>query len=248
MKLLNLQPSNLKPGTHSMLLALDTATRLASIALYDGQRLLSEATWHSAQQHTVELMPRVVEMLQQAELTPRALSAVAVALGPGSFTGLRVALSVAKGLAVAHDLVLLGVPTLDIVAYPHRWQPLPVCALVQAGRGRVCWALYGWREGVWQPDGEYRLSLVDEVVATVAATGKETLFAGEIEPTTAAALRDGLGERARLASPALTLRRAGYLAEMAWARYQRGERDDPATLSPIYLHEPAIKASRQGDK
>jgi len=248
MKLLNLQPSNLKPGTHSMLLALDTATRLASIALYDGQRLLSEATWHSAQQHTVELMPRVVEMLQQAELTPRALSAVAVALGPGSFTGLRVALSVAKGLAVAHDLVLLGVPTLDIVAYPHRWQPLPVCALVQAGRGRVCWGLYAWREGVWQPDGEYRLSLVDAVVATVAATGQETLFAGEIEPTTAAALREGLGERARLASPALTLRRAGYLAEMAWTRYQRGERDDPATLSPIYLHEPAIKASRQGDK
>jgi len=225
-----------------MLLALDTATSLASIGLYDGERLLSEATWHSARQHTVELMPRVVEMLEQARVSPRELRAVAVALGPGSFTGLRVALSVAKGLAVAHDLALLGVPTLDVVAYPHRWRSLPVCALVQAGRGRVCWALYDWQEGMWQPVGEYRLSTVDEVVGAVAATGQEMLFAGEIEPATAAALREGLGEKALLASPALTLRRAGYLAEMAWERYRRGERDDPASLSPIYLHEPAVKS------
>ena len=154
-----------------MLLALDTATRLASIALYDGQQLLSEATWHSAQRHTVELMPRVVQMLEQAELTPQSLSAVAVTLGPGSFTGLRVALSVAKGLAVAHDLALLGVPTLDVVAYPHRWQPLPVCALVQAGRRRVCWALYGWEERLWQPNGEYILSTVAEVVASPVILG-----------------------------------------------------------------------------
>ncbi|MBC8448931.1 MAG: tRNA (adenosine(37)-N6)-threonylcarbamoyltransferase complex dimerization subunit type 1 TsaB [Chloroflexi bacterium] len=223
-----------------MLLALDTATRLASVALYDGQRLLSEATWHSAQQHTVELMPRLVDMLEQAGVTPQALSAVAVALGPGSFTGLRVALSVGKGLAVAHDLPLLGVPTLDVVAYPHRGQPLPVCAVVQAGRGRVYWALYDGRQTGWQPHGEYRLSPVEEVVAAIAATGRETLFAGEIGASTAAALREGLGEQARLASPALTLRRAGYLAELAWARHQRGERDDPASLSPLYLHEPAI--------
>ena len=227
-----------------MLLALDTATRLASIALYDGQQLLSEATWHSARRHTVELMPRVVQMLEQAELKPQSLSAVAVTLGPGSFTGLRVALSVAKGLAVAHDLALLGVPTLDVVAYPHRWQPLPVCALVQAGRRRVCWALYGWEEDLWQPNGEYLLSTVAEVVARVAATGQETLFAGEIWHGASAALQEGLGEQVRLASPALTLRRAGYLAELAWARYQRGEQDDPTSLSPIYLHEPAIAKGR----
>jgi len=230
-----------------MLLALDTATRLASIALYDGQRLLSEASWHSAQQHTVELMPRVVGMLEQAGVTPLALTAVAVGLGPGSFTGLRVALSVAKGVAVAHDLALLGVPTLDVVAYPHRSQPLPVCAVVQAGRGRLCWAMYEGQQSGWQPQGKYRLSPVEEVVAAVAATGRETLFAGEMGASTAVALREGLGEQARLASPALSLRRAGYLAELAWARYERGERDDPVSLSPIYLHEPAIKASRQAE-
>jgi tRNA threonylcarbamoyladenosine biosynthesis protein TsaB len=227
-----------------MLLALDTATRLAGIALYDGQRLLAEATWHSARQHTVELMPRVADMLDQAGLVPRDLTAVGVALGPGSFTGLRVALSVAKGLAAAHDLALLGVPTLDVVAYPHRWQPWPVCALVQAGRGRVCWALYGWQEEAWQPRGEYRLGPVDEVAAAIAAMEQVTFLAGEMMPSTAGTLLQALGERARLASPAATLRRAGYLAELAWQRRQRGGCDDPASLAPIYLHEPAVAKGR----
>jgi tRNA threonylcarbamoyladenosine biosynthesis protein TsaB len=212
---------------------------LASIALFDGRRLLSEATWHSARQHTVELLPRAVAMLEQAGLAPRDLTALGVALGPGSFTGLRVALSVAKGIAVAHDMALLGVPTLDVVAYPHRWQPLPLCALVQAGRGRVCWALYTWRGGHWQHGTQYRLSTVEEVAEALATMEGDALIAGEMWPSTVATLQQRLGAGARLASPAATLRRAGYLAELAWQRYERGHRDDPASLAPLYLHEPA---------
>ena len=124
-----------------MLLALDTSTRQAGIALYSGERgLLTETTWHSANRHTEELMPAIAHMLAQAGMSSRDLSAIGVALGPGSFTGLRVGLAAAKGLALAHGLKLIGVPTLDFTAYPHRSQPLPVVALVQAGRGRVYWA------------------------------------------------------------------------------------------------------------
>ena len=110
-----------------MLLAIDTSTKLAGIALYDGARgLIAEYNWHSANRHTEELMPAVAQMMAQAGVTPRDLPAVAVALGPGSFTGLRVALAAAKGLALANGLTLLGVPTLDAVAYPHQAQPVPV--------------------------------------------------------------------------------------------------------------------------
>jgi len=218
-----------------MLLALDTATRLASAALYDGTRVVSEHTWHSANRHTVELMPHVVAMTKQVGLTPTDLQVVAVALGPGSFTGLRIALSVAKGLAIALNVPLLGVPTLDIVAYPHQQETRPVCAVVQAGRGRVCWARYGARAGIWTSQEAYRLSTVDTLACVI---DRPTLFVGELLPETTATLRNILGEKAYFAPPALSLRRAGYLAEMAWGRWRRGEQDDPVSLSPIYLHEP----------
>jgi tRNA threonylcarbamoyladenosine biosynthesis protein TsaB len=80
---------------------------------------------------------------------------------------------------------------------------------------------------------------VESLVTAIAETGRETLIAGEINPATVDALRRGLAAGARIASPAATLRRAGYLAELAWARHLHGERDDPASLAPIYLHEPA---------
>ncbi len=218
-----------------MLLALDTATNLASIALYDGWRVVAEHSWHSARRHTVELAPNVHALLNQAEVSPQQLGAIGVALGPGSFTGLRVALSLAKGLTLSTGAALVGIPTLDIVAYPHQWQSLPVCAVVQAGRGRLCWAIYQHGEEGWHPFTGYRLSSVDEVAQAIQ---EPTLFSGELLPENAERLRGALGDRFRLAPPAMRLRRAGVLAEIAWARWQAGDVDDPATLSPIYLHEP----------
>ncbi|PKO21416.1 MAG: tRNA (adenosine(37)-N6)-threonylcarbamoyltransferase complex dimerization subunit type 1 TsaB [Chloroflexi bacterium HGW-Chloroflexi-1] len=227
-----------------MLLALDTSTRLAGIALYDGVRgLIAEQNWHSANRHTVELTPRVAQMLAQADATAADLCAVAVALGPGSFTGLRVALAVAKGLALANALTLLGVPTLDVVAYPHSRQPLPVIAVVPAGRGRVCWAPYALGPAGWSPQAPYGLTTVTALAESI---DQPTLFAGELAAADWATLAERLGERlaerAYLLPPALSMRRAGYLAEIAWGRFAAGQADDLATLTPIYLHEPAAPA------
>jgi len=220
-----------------MLLALDTSTRLAGIALYDGERgLIAERTWYSANRHTVELMPQVEELLRQAGAAASDLQAVATALGPGSFTGLRVALAAAKGLALARGLVLLGVPTLDAVAYPLSYQELPVVAIVQAGRGRVCWARYGHGPDGWGAQTPYGLSTVAGLAAEVRLP---VIFTGEMLPATCAALLADAGEGARCLPPALATRRAGHLAELAWGRFRRGESDDIVSLSPIYLHEPA---------
>ena len=220
-----------------MLLALDTSTRLAGIALYDDENgLVAERTWLSANQHTVELMPQVNEVLAQARVKVGTLAAVGVALGPGSFTGLRVALAAAKGLALANGLQLFGVPTLDAVAYPHGGQALPVIALVQAGRGRVCWARYDPGPPGCSAKSPYMLSTIDALVATVS---QPMLFAGEMLPSTRSALTEALGNMARCLPPALATRRAGCLAEIAWRRFVAGDADDLTALSPIYLHEPA---------
>ncbi len=222
--------------TQPILLALDSATDLACVALYDGEQALAEVSWHSARRHTVELMPQVNSLCTLMGLTAANLSGVAVAIGPGSFTGIRVALSLAKGIAGARQLPLFGVSTLDAIAHPHRIQPLPVTALVQAGRGRVCWSHYTHEPGTaaWHPSSPARITSVEVVVQ---ATHGPTLFVGEIWPSTRTTLVATLGEHAHFVSPALTQRRASYLAEIAWPRFLAGRSDDLASLAPIYLHE-----------
>jgi tRNA threonylcarbamoyladenosine biosynthesis protein TsaB len=218
-------------------LAIDTATETASIALYQADEVHSEHTWRSLGNHTVELVPHIARLLQQQKLTPRELSGVVVALGPGSFTGLRIGVSVAKGLAFAAKIPMVGIPTLDVVAYAHSNQSLPICAVIQAGRGRLCTALYLGRAWPLRRLTDVRLIAAADLGADVR---QPTLFCGEVDSSTAESLRARLGELAFIASPAFTLRRAGFLAELGWRRLQRGESDAPATLTPIYLYHPPI--------
>ena len=122
----------------AVILAIDTATRFISLALHDGQRLLLENTWLTANNHTVELAPAIRAAFAQTRTTPTALTAVAVSQGPGSFTGLRIGMGVAKGLALATGCPLVAVPTLEIVPAAVPLAPEPLVDVLQARRGRVC--------------------------------------------------------------------------------------------------------------
>jgi tRNA threonylcarbamoyladenosine biosynthesis protein TsaB len=221
-----------------MLLAIDTSTRALSLALHDGEQIASERTWKSTNYHTVELSPSIAAMLGQAQITPADLKAIAVALGPGSFTGLRIGLAVAKGLALANQTPLIGIPTLDIVAASIGPEDIPLCAVLQAGRGRVCAGRYRWREGEWTADGDPVIIEWEELVASLRVP---TLFVGEIDPAGAKLLRRRRS-KAYLLAPAAGLRRAGFLAELGWERFKRGQLDDAAMLAPIYLHQPGVPA------
>ena len=101
-----------------MLLALDTSTRTVGVALYDGVQVLSELVWNSKDYHTVELAPAVAETLSKSGVAIEDLQALVVATGPGSFTGLRIGLALAKGIALVRHLPLIGIPTLDVLAAP----------------------------------------------------------------------------------------------------------------------------------
>jgi tRNA threonylcarbamoyladenosine biosynthesis protein TsaB len=219
------------------LLAIDTATEMAGIALYCGDGLLAEESWRSPGTHTVELMPRIVRMLERAAIPAAQLRGLAVALGPGSFTGLRIGLALAKGLALALKMPLVGVPTLDALAYAQAERLLPVYVALQAGRGRLCAGLYRFLRGRWQRSGDYRLESPDTLGQEVT---ERALFCGELDAVTRESLRRRLGALATIAPPAFSLRRAGYLAELAWQRLSQGDVDDPAKLSPIYMQNPQI--------
>ncbi len=224
-----------------LLLAIDTATRVASLALHDGGRLRVELTWETADHHTTELAPRIAGMLAQIRAGMQDLAGVAVSIGPGSFTGVRVGVAMAKSICLARGLPIVGVRTLDIVAHAQNagdsglkgnTSPCPLVAIVQAGRGRLCAARYRWTAAGWQIEGEPWLT-------TIQTLGEEwesaTWVCGELGANERQMLQMRLGKRLRLATPSASLRRAGYLAEMGWARLERGQADNLASLVPIYL-------------
>jgi tRNA threonylcarbamoyladenosine biosynthesis protein TsaB len=227
-----------------MILAIDTATALSGLALWNDGQVLVEETWRSQMTHSVELMPRIRRALTTCQLTVEQLTGLAVSLGPGSFTGLRTGLAAAKGMALPYRLPLVGIATLDSVAYPFQHSGEPVWAVIQAGRGRIGTACYAHVEEVWTQVVPPTLTTVEGLCRLVAPPA---VLVGEISESDAELLRVALGSDACIPSPALRLRRAGCLAELAAARLDRHDVDDPDALAPIYLRTPEGHAVTVGD-
>jgi tRNA threonylcarbamoyladenosine biosynthesis protein TsaB len=222
-----------------MLLAIDTATREASIALYNADGVLSEITWRSRENHTVELTTQVLHLLDLGHVSKDEIKAIGVALGPGSFTGLRVGMSVAKGWAFGAQIPLLAIPTLDAIARAHLHESLPMWAVLNAGRKRFTVARYTFLNGEANRSNDYALVDVDGLIDLVLRSDDaRAFFCGDVDVTLAQVLAERLGERAVIASPALNVRRAGFIAELAWARFVRGESDDVASIAPMYTPYP----------
>lgn len=211
-------------------LAIDTSTALASVALYDGG-VCGELTWRSGRNHSTEVMIQVDAMLRLCRAAPDQLLSVAVAVGPGSYTGLRVGLAAAKGLSLAVGIPMVGVCTLDILAAAQRSACLPVRPLLDAGRNRFATALYA------NDGGEMvRLSPVEgrRLPEVVESISERTLLCGDVDEDSVLGLVRDI-RLLELASPASSLRRSGYLAEIGWRRYHRGEVQNPAEVTAIYL-------------
>lgn len=215
-----------------MLLALDTSTRMIGVALYDGTQVLSESLWTSHNFHTVELAPAVADILAKCDVRAEQLSSVAVALGPGSFTGLRIGLALAKGLVYVHHIPLIGVPTLDFLAAAQPPREQPMTAILRAGRGRLAVGYYRWVKKAWQPTSPLQVMTAAELSQQIQAP---TIVCGELTEDERRLLRRKR-KNVILASPAHSVRRPSFLAELAWNRLQSGSSDDPASLTPIYLH------------
>jgi tRNA threonylcarbamoyladenosine biosynthesis protein TsaB len=216
-----------------MLLAIDTATRLASIALFDDAGVWAEESWRSRNNHSVEVMPAIDAMLRRQKLDYTSLTGVAVARGPGSFTGLRIGMSLAKGFCLALDIPLFAVPTLQVTAYSAGDPGVPVLAVLEAGRGRICVGTYLYDEGWPVQQGDISLQ---ESALWEPDLLEPVLLTGEVDAPLAERLLALAGaHNLAISSPAGSLRRAGFLAELAWERLQRGDTDALDATSPLYV-------------
>jgi tRNA threonylcarbamoyladenosine biosynthesis protein TsaB len=213
-------------STSSLLLALDTSTSTASVALFDGQRVVSETTWLAGREHSTRLLVEVEAALERVGRTASELTGLVVARGPGSFTGVRVALSVAKGIAAGLSLPLWGVSSLDVLAHAGGKVDLPVRAVLEAGRGRYATGLYRDEVAVEAP----RLATLDQLIALLV---EETLLIGDVASD--ARTRLEAETPVCVADPAACLRRAGFLAELGWRLARAGDPGEPQSVDALYI-------------
>ncbi len=236
-----------------MLLAIDTATSHSSLALHDGHAIVGEITWLSANNHTLELAPAVQALLSRANLTFANLTALAVAIGPGSYSALRIGVAFAKGIAglrlgTETPLPLVGVTTLDITALAVPHSPGDLIPVVQAGRTRVTAARYTWSDADarWRIASEMQNYAWEDLIAEVRDRKTAAWFTGEVDVAGAQVIASakGAGIPVTLMPSALRLRRAGFLAQEAWSRLSASEHEevskrnalfDAAALVPVYV-------------
>ena len=220
-----------------MQLAIDTSTNTASLALVQDSEVLAELTWRCGQNHTAELLPHLTHLLNTTQVALQSISCIIVAKGPGSFNGLRVGVSTAKGLAFSLGIPIVGISTLEVEAYQHAETGLPICPIFNAGRGEIATAIYQKKDNKWCQLTAEHITTIDSLCSQITT---KMVFCGEFIPFVTTQLRKELKQRAIIPSSAALLRRASFLAELGRLRLEAGNYDNPATLQPLYLRRPPI--------
>jgi tRNA threonylcarbamoyladenosine biosynthesis protein TsaB len=228
------------------LLAVETSTLTGAVALLEAGSVVAESRVSVAVTHGERLMAAIDGVLRAARWDLSDVEAFAVALGPGSFTGLRIGLSTVKGLAFATGKPVVGVPTLDALAWALPFCAYPVCPVLDAKKNEVYAGLYRTLEG--------RLEVLEAPRAVSPATLAEELRAGTEGPLVfvgdavapfATVLTEILGTRARLAPADLRLPSAVTVGELGGWALSRGETADPASLVPRYLRPSEAELARE---
>ena len=222
-------------------IAIDTSTDIASLALVQDSEVLAELTWCCGQNHSTQLLPNLSHLLNQTKTSLQAATCIIVARGPGSYNGLRVGISTAKGLAFGLGIPIVSIGTLEMAAYQHAETGLPICPILNAGRGEIATAIYQKKGNKWLQLTAEHTTAVDTLCSQLTS---KTIFCGDFVPSVTEQLRKQLKRKAVIVPPAASLRRAGFLAELGLKRFKAGDYDNMATLQPLYLRGPAITKAK----
>ena len=216
------------------ILALEASTLMGGVAVVDDEGVICELTLSVAETHSAQLMPAVDYALKIAGLKPGALDAFAVALGPGSFTGLRIGLSTVKGLAVATSKPLVGIPTLEAMAHAFPYCPRLICPMLDARMKEVYAAFFEAGDGTVLRRSD---DLVLGVSDLLNDAKEETLFFGTGAKRYREQIVEIMGGLARFASPEISGARASTVGFLAVEKLKRGESADIDSIKPIYIRE-----------
>jgi tRNA threonylcarbamoyladenosine biosynthesis protein TsaB len=225
------------------ILAIDTSTRVGSIALVEGPLLKAQNILDIRATYNQRLLPGIERILTDAGWSLDDLDGFAVSLGPGSFTGLRIGLSIVKGLAWATGKPLVGVPTLDGLAANVSFVPYMICPILDARKGEIYAALYRQGdEGIPERLTSYMAIKPEEMLALISET---TVIIGDGLLSHGDYLRRELGNLLVLAPPHLSVIHASSVAWLGWHRLRSGEFEDVSSCTPLYVRPSEAELNRK---
>lgn len=217
------------------ILALESSGLVASVAVWEDHKIIGEFSTNFKKTHSQTLLPMLDKVVQMLELKLEEIDAISVSKGPGSFTGLRIGSATAKGLGLALDKPLIGVPTVDALAYNLYGTKRLICPMMDARRAQVYTGLYTFEGGQFKIVCPQKACSLEEIAEQINALGKETILLGDGVPVYEKMIKDMLHVPYSMAPAHLAYQRAGALASLAAIYFEEGKTETAKAFKPDYL-------------
>ncbi|AOY75730.1 tRNA (adenosine(37)-N6)-threonylcarbamoyltransferase complex dimerization subunit type 1 TsaB [Clostridium formicaceticum] len=218
------------------ILALDTSSIVATVAVLDDEKLMGEYILNHKKTHSQKLMPMMEEVLKSCELSPKEIDVFAVSLGPGSFTGLRIGLATIKAMAQALDKPVVGVSTLEGLAFNLVHCEALICPIIDAQRDLVYTGGYQWKQG-FSKVVEEEVIAIEQLLMNLKSRKEKVIFLGDaLEKFRELIIRE-LGDLAIFPPKTLTMPRASSIGELARRKVQNGELRKASEILPVYMRK-----------
>lgn len=217
------------------ILALDSSGLVASVALLEDDNLLAEYTVNYKKTHSQTLLPMLDEIVQMTDTDLSSVDAIAVAKGPGSFTGLRIGSATVKGLGLALDKPIIGIPTVEGLAMNLYETDAVICPLMDARRNQVYTGIYKFQEGTLQVVKDQIPLGIEEIIEALNVLGQKVVFLGDGVPVYKDIIEKNMAVPYSFAPAHVNKQRAGAIGVRAFEYYRQGLYDNAAEFEPDYL-------------
>lgn len=220
-----------KGSSDMKILGVDTSTPIGSVGLIDGERFVAEHTLSIVKAHSSRLMPAIDQILKWAALTVHDLDACAVGIGPGSFTGIRIGVGTIKSLCYALKKPIIGVSTLEAIAYNLRYTDKLICPILDARKDEVYGAVFRGGQNLLRKSND----LCIPIELLLNQIDDDVIFVGDGLQRYAAVVHEQFGEDVPIADPIFNVPRGASIARIGYDRLLKGQSDDYFSLTPNYV-------------
>lgn len=225
-----------------IVLGIETSTTTAGVAVVDGQRVMAEHRFDVGSTHAERLMPAILQTLGAANIGFEDVKGIAVSIGPGSFTGLRIGLSTAKGLSLARGIPVVAVPSLEGLAYHLPFCQHLICPILDAKRHEVYTAMFRTTTGVPERVTDFRAMTPGTLLAEI---DEPTVFLGNGVPVYRGLIEERLGSLAHFAPAHLTSASGSAIALLGHQMFTEGKTVEVRSVEPIYLRKSDAELKRE---